>query len=194
MNEPLTEYHDKRKFEETPEPVGDGKGGKMKTGEHLRFVVQKHRASHLHYDFRLELDGVMKSWAVPKGPSLDPKMKRLAMMTEDHPLDYMTFEGTIPKGNYGAGEVIVWDHGLYHSAETDKADLNKRRVRAGLKKGHLDFLLMGKKLKGRYSLIKIKDDESGKNNAWLLVKHEDTYATTNEVLDDKSSVISGKEL
>jgi len=191
-SERIAEYKNKRKFDETPEPEGDGKGGKMRTGEHLRFVVQKHDASNLHYDFRLELDDVLKSWAVPKGPSLDPAKPRLAIPTEDHPLDYMTFEGIIPKGNYGAGEVIVWDNGLYHVVDTDDAASNKRKIRAGLRKGKLDIVLLGKKLKGAFSLVRTEAKEG--KESWLLVKHEDPYATTNEVTVDNTSVTSGKAL
>lgn len=193
----LSEYQRKRRFDRTPEPFGDGKGGKMRTGDYLRYVVQKHKASRLHYDFRLEIDGVLKSWAIPKGPSLDPAQKRLAIMTEDHPLDYMTFEGVIPKGNYGAGEVIVWDNGLYNALGMKDPKENKKKIRSGLEKGHLELVLAGKKLKGRYSLVRMKredDDKKGEEHSWLLVKHEDNYATTDDVTDDDWSVISRKQI
>jgi DNA ligase D-like protein (predicted 3'-phosphoesterase) len=160
---------------------------------HLKFVVQKHHASHLHYDFRLELDDVLVSWAVPKGPSLDPSVKRLAMKVEDHPLDYMLFEGTIPEGNYGAGEVIVWDIGIYHSIGTLDPEENKRQLRAGIEKGHVDFVLYGKKLKGLFSLIKIKRDEEN-SNTWLLTKGRDAYASTKDVTENVRSVISTRRL
>lgn len=195
----LAEYQKKRKFDETPEPTGEKDVGKkrpkLKTGKNLRYVVQKHKASQLHYDFRLELDGVLKSWAVPKGPSLDPKEKRLAMMVEDHPLDYMNFEGVIPKGNYGAGEVIVWDHGLYHSPDAaDEPEANKRKLRAGLRQGRLDFVMLGKKLKGRFTLVKMNRKYDERGDSWLLMKYEDGYATTLPVTKDRSSVISDKKL
>src|ERR1700755_3318655 len=138
----LTEYKKKRKFDKTPEPGPTKK--KTRTGR--MFVIQKHRATQLHYDFRLEADGVLKSWAVPKGPSLDPKQKRLAMEVEDHPVDYATFEGIIPKG-YGAGEVIVWDYGTWNPA--DGHDGKK-----DLKKGHLEFEIHGEKLHGRWLLVR----------------------------------------
>src|SRR5829696_4559544 len=132
----LAEYRRKRDFTRTSEPEG---GGARKAPK-LAFVVQKHAASHLHYDLRLELDGVMKSWAVPKGPSLDPAVKRLAMQVEDHPIEYNKFEGTIPKGEYGGGTVMIWDRGRWFP-EGD--------ARKGMKKGHLDFRLEGQKLQGR---------------------------------------------
>ena len=141
----LNRYHAKRDFKATPEP----RGAPVKGGKRLRFVIQKHRASRLHYDFRLEADGVLKSWAVPKGPSLDPADKRLAMHVEDHPFDYRTFEGIIPKGQYGAGEVIVWDEGTYKLAEgTDAA--------TEIGKGKIKFILFGKKLHGEFTLVRIK--------------------------------------
>lgn len=158
----LTKYAEKRNFEKTTEPTG-GKGKSKK----LAFVVQRHHASHLHYDFRLELDGVLKSWAVPKGPSLNPKDKRLAMMVEDHPYDYKSFEGVIPKGNYGAGVVHIFDEGTYEPIST-KDSLHK-----GLNDGNLKFKLNGKKLKGEFALVRMKDNE---HNAWLLIKHDDKYA------------------
>jgi DNA ligase D-like protein (predicted 3'-phosphoesterase) len=160
---------------------------------HLKFVIQKHSASHLHYDLRLELGGVLKSWAVPKGPSLNPEIKRLAMMVEDHPMDYMLFEGTIPAGNYGAGEVIVWDIGIYHSIGTLDPKENVRLLKAGLKKGHIDFVLYGKKLKGLFSLIKIKREEEN-GNSWLLIKQADDYASTADVTKNSESAISTMRL
>lgn len=132
--------------------------------------MQRHHASHLHYDFRLELNGVLKSWAVPKGPSLNPNDKRLAMMVEDHPYDYKSFEGTIPKGNYGAGVVNIFDEGTYEPLDEDQASLSK-----GLHSGNLKFVLHGKKLKGEFALVRMKDSE---HNAWLLIKHKDKYAVS----------------
>jgi len=163
----LAQYLKKRVFGHTPEP----KGGKS-TGKQLRFVVQRHHASHLHYDFRLELDGTMKSWAIPKGPSLNPGDKRLAMMVEDHPLDYQYFEGIIPQGNYGAGVVMIWDHGTYTSlADERKEDI--KNLRAGLKSGNLKFRLKGEKLHGEFALVKL---HSAEDNSWLLIKHNDEFA------------------
>ncbi len=161
----LTKYNQKRDFKQTVEPTG----GKS-TGKKLSFVVQRHHASHLHYDFRLELNGVLKSWAVPKGPSLNPNDKRLAMMVEDHPYDYKSFEGVIPKGNYGAGVVNIFDEGTYEPIDKDQASLNK-----GLHSGNLKFVLHGKKLKGEFALVRMKDSE---HNAWLLIKHRDRYAVS----------------
>src|SRR6185437_4303553 len=140
----LTTYNKKRNFSKTSEPKGIEKHPKKTS----IFVVQQHDASHLHYDFRLEMEGVLKSWAVPKGPSMNPDDRRLAMMVEDHPYDYKDFEGTIPEGNYGAGNVIVWDNGTYHSLETDDKKKSEKILLAGLYKGHISFILHGKKLKG----------------------------------------------
>src|SRR5205085_390299 len=147
----------------------------------LRFVVQRHDAAHLHYDFRLEMDGVLKSWAVPKGPSMDPSVKRLAMMVEDHPYDYRSFEGVIPEGNYGAGTVMRWDEGVYSSYEghpNDKKE-EERILREQLKAGKLKFVLNGQKLKGGFVLIKAPG--RGKNS-WLLKKLDDEYADTSDIL------------
>ena len=162
----LTEYKKKRRFNKTPEPGPEKK--KTKTGR--MFVIQKHRATALHYDFRLEADGVLKSWAVPKGPSLDPKVKRLAMQVEDHPVDYADFEGVIPEGEYGGGTVMVWDYGTYEPEETDD-------VGAALKKGELKFTLDGQKLKGSWVLVKTR------NRQWLLIKHKDYYTTEEDVTE-----------
>src|SRR5947208_2253677 len=157
----LTQYRKKRHFERTPEPAGHS----QPAAGALRFVVQKHHASRLHYDFRLELDGVLKSWAVPKGPSLNPADKRLAMMVEDHPLDYRDFEGIIPKGNYGAGTVMVWDRGTYHVPGIANRDKSEEVVKEGLEKGRLHVVFHGKKLKGEYALIRTKGQQE---NGWLL--------------------------
>jgi bifunctional non-homologous end joining protein LigD len=165
----LALYNKKRKFDQTSEPKGEKKAAKAKA---LEFVVQKHWASRLHYDFRLEMDGAMKSWAVPKGPSLDPEVKRLAMQVEDHPVSYNIFEGIIPEGNYGAGRVIIWDKGVYTSETSgDKAKAEKELLK-GLKRGRLKFVMLGKKLKGGFALVRM----SGKDKEWLLVKEEDEYA------------------
>jgi bifunctional non-homologous end joining protein LigD len=157
----------------------------------LVFVVQKHQASRLHYDFRLELDGVLKSWAVPKGPSLNPREKRLAMMVEDHPLEYRTFEGVIAEGSYGAGEVIVWDQGSYQPLMGETRDAMQQQVRTQLGRGELRFLLFGEKLRGEFALI--RQLRLG-DNAWLLIKKRDRYASTADVTLEEKSVISGKRL
>lgn len=164
----LKDYNEKRKFDETTEP----EGRKKRSTSGLIFVIQRHAASHLHYDFRLEMDGVLKSWAIPKGPSLDPEDKRLAMMVEDHPYDYKDFEGNIPEGNYGAGQVEVWDHGTYEPLEESKLDDEKQLLKE-LHSGSLKFILKGRKLKGEFALVKMKQADE---NAWLLIKHKDRYA------------------
>jgi bifunctional non-homologous end joining protein LigD len=164
----LTTYSKKRNFKETPEPgatVAKGKGANS-------FVIQRHNATRLHYDFRLEVNGVLKSWAIPKGPSLNPTDKRLAVMVEDHPLSYASFKGTIPEGNYGAGIVEIWDKGTYQPEEMQ--DVSDKEIERHIKNGMLKFSLMGKKVKGSFALVRIHGDES-KN--WLLIKHRDKYAT-----------------
>lgn len=183
----LAAYKKKRNFTETSEPTGREK----KSARSLIFVVQEHSASHLHYDFRLEIEGVLKSWAVPKGPSLNPEDRRLAMMVEDHPYDYKDFEGTIPEGNYGAGNVIVWDYGTFHSVESEAAKESEKNLLSGLKEGHISFILRGKKLKGEFALVRMKGRSK---NAWLLLKKDDKYAAKKNILDKKKSVISGKVL
>ena len=183
----LTKYNKKRSFTKTPEPRGIVKKKTKNVNALPMFIVQKHDASRLHYDFRLEIDGVLKSWAVPKGPSLDPNEKRLAIMTEDHPLSYATFEGTIPKGEYGGGEVIVWDKGVYTSAETKDPNESRKKIKEGLRKGDLKIVLYGEKLKGAFALVKLK---TGEPNAWLLIKKKDEYATTHDVTSNVGSVLS----
>ena len=181
----LSKYNEKRDFKQTREP----KGKVEKSANELIFVVQKHAASHLHYDFRLEMNGVLKSWAVPKGPSMDPEVKRLAMMVEDHPYSYKDFEGTIPAGNYGAGNVIVWDNGTYTSDEKTASD--EKQLLTDLKKGRLSFVLKGKKLKGEFSLVKLHGKQE---NAWLLIKKQDKYASESDILEKDKSVISKRSL
>lgn len=182
MTDKLSEYKSKRDQKKTSEPFSSTDSNL----KHLVFVVQKHQATALHFDFRLEVDGAMPSWAVPKGPSLNSKDKRLAMKVEDHPLDYRHFEGTIPEGNYGAGTVMVWDEGTYYP-EVEGDDKTRQQIKdkkdgnkvmdEGIRKGELKFFLQGKKLKGSFALIKTKGF-AGKN-AWLLIKHKDKYSNDN---------------
>ena len=184
----LKEYRKKRSFTDTPEPQGGKPAGKV-----LQFVIQKHDASRLHYDFRLEMEGVLKSWAVPKGPSLNPADKRLAMMVEDHPFDYKNFEGIIPAGNYGAGTVMVWDEGTYETLEETNGTkaAQEKALLKGLRDGSLKFRLNGKKLKGEFALVRTRGRGE---NSWLLIKHRDKYATDKPVTDKDKSVVSKKTL
>ena len=176
----LEEYKRKRRFSETPEPEG-----KVKKAAGSSFVIQKHRATRLHYDFRLEMDGVLRSWAIPKGPSLDPAEKRLAVETEDHPIDYGGFEGIIPAGNYGAGKVIIWDNGTYEIVDPDTPE-------KGWKKGKLHFTLKGKKLKGEWVLVR----GSRAPKQWIFFKVRDKYADveTDITVDRPESIVSGKRV
>lgn len=172
----LKTYHGKRNFDVTPEP----KGAQRSTHGELSYVIQKHQATNLHYDFRLEWNGVLLSWAVPKGPSLDPSVKRLAMQVEDHPVEYGTFEGVIPEGEYGGGTVMVWDRGTWEPEVPD--------VDAALKKGDLKFTLHGEKLKGSWVLVRTP-------RGWLLIKHRDQYASSKDVVvSSPNSAASGKTL
>ncbi|MEO5601998.1 MAG: non-homologous end-joining DNA ligase [Cyclobacteriaceae bacterium] len=164
----LLHYNNKRNFKNTPEPSGKKK---TPTQKHT-FVVQRHQASNFHYDFRLEVDGVLKSWAVPKGPSMNPKDKRFAVMVEDHPLRYGNFAGEIPEGNYGAGAVVIWDHGIY---ELSEGESKNEEIQKKLSRGSLKFSLHGENLRGTFGLVKMKD---GKNKNWLLIKHQDEFAVT----------------
>jgi bifunctional non-homologous end joining protein LigD len=165
----LDEYHAKRDFSRTREPAGQEGGGHAKP----IFVVQEHHASHLHYDFRLEAEGVLKSWAVPKEPSMDPADKRLAVQVEDHPLDYAGFEGTIPEGHYGAGTVAIWDRGTYDNALEDRDP--PQSLVEGIEAGHLEIVLHGERLRGKFALIRMKPRGRGKPQ-WLLIKQKDRYA------------------
>ena len=185
----LSQYKNKRNFSSTPEPDANEKGQHKK----LRFVVQKHDASNLHYDFRLEMEGVLKSWAIPKGPSLNPKDKRLAVMVEDHPYSYRNFEGVIPEGNYGGGTVIVWDEGFYEPVEAEDADSKSKEEQLSqqLKAGNLKFTLHGKKLKGQFSLFRLK---KGGDDAWLLVKIKDEAVSLTDITLKDASVKSGKTI
>jgi bifunctional non-homologous end joining protein LigD len=177
----LIEYIKKRNFTKTSEPSEQDKGKPSK--KKSIFVIQKHDASHLHYDFRLEVDGVLKSWAVPKGPSLDPKQKRLAMMVEDHPFGYGNFEGTIPKGNYGAGEVIVWDTGTYTVENAKSKSEREAYMRTAIEQGEIKFELQGQKVRGKFALVKMKGSE---DNAWLLIKERDEFVRTQDAFSDLS--------
>jgi bifunctional non-homologous end joining protein LigD len=176
----LTKYREKRNFKVSPEPSGDGPG--KKAHPQLLYVIQKHRATQLHYDFRLEFEGVLLSWAVPKGPSPDPSVKRLAMQVEDHPVDYGGFEGVIPEGEYGGGTVMVWDTGTWTPESPDTAE--------ALKKGDLKFTLHGKKLRGSWVLVRTHGYGSSSGKSWLLIKHRDEFASTEDitVAEPKSAV------
>jgi len=167
----LKEYRNKRHFGISPEP--SGKDQVSKKDASLIYVVQKHRASHLHYDFRLEWNGTLLSWAVPKGPSLDPSVKRLAMRVEDHPIEYSSFEGVIPKGEYGGGTVMVWDAGTWIPEVED--------VDAALQRGDLKFTVAGKKLRGSWVLVRTRGYGSNSDRSWLLIKHRDKYASTDDI-------------
>ncbi len=181
---PLEEYRAKRHFDVTPEPSGEGGAG----APSRRFVVQKHAASRLHYDVRFEMDGVLKSWAVPKGPSLDTAQKRLAVEVEDHPLEYGDFEGTIPAGEYGGGTVMVWDRGTWEPI-TDEAE--------GYAKGSLKLRLSGEKLHGGFALVRLKRREGDKRDNWLLIKERDEHArplAAGDVLEEDRSVMTGRTM
>jgi len=184
----LDKYRKKRNFRVTPEPEGATKPPKGKRKQ-LVFVVQEHLASHLHYDFRLEWGGILLSWAIPKGPSLDPATKRLAVPTEDHPLDYANFEGIIPPGEYGAGTVMVWDRGVWIPDAPD--------VDANLKKGELKFTLEGKKLKGSWVMIRARGGSFRDSDKpyWMLIKHRDAFASEGDITKTEPlSAISGRTL
>src|SRR5690242_18000148 len=193
----LEEYKRKRSFDRTPEPPP-----KLDPKKGFRFVVQKHRASHLHYDFRLEMEGVLKSWAVPKGPSLDPGDKRLAMQVEDHPVSYFHFEGIIPPNNYGAGTVMVWDTGTWEPLNEDYSDHAKNRAEREkealtmLAKGDLKFRLHGEKMKGDFVLAKMRSRRPGsKGTEWLLIKKKDDQAKPGYDIDKFDySVLSGRSM
>lgn len=179
----LAKYHAKRDFKITSEPKGSEE---HKTSPELSFVVQKHQASHLHYDFRLEWNGVLLSWAVPKGPSLDPSVKRLAMPVEDHPIEYASFEGVIPEGEYGGGTVMVWDRGVWVPEVPD--------VDEALRSGQLKFSLYGSKLNGSWALVRTVIGGSPRTK-WLLVKHRDGYASSDDITIEKPrSAVSRKLL
>ena len=185
----LAEYRKKRDFSRTAEPAGGG----TRTGRKLAFVIQKHAASHLHYDLRLELDGVMKSWAVPKGPSLDPSVKRLAMQVEDHPIEYNTFEGTIPQGEYGGGTVMLWDRGTYTYGGSNPDPVEG--LRAGYEKGDFKLVVNGKRLKGSWVLVRTRNDTGGKPQ-WLLIKHKDEHAVpgSDVTAEHLTSVATGRTM
>lgn len=180
----LATYNRKRNFKNTPEP----KAG-AKTKNRFRFVVQRHDASRLHYDFRLELGGVLKSWAVPKGPSMNPSDKRLAVMVEDHPVSYISFEGIIPEGNYGAGEVIVWDSGAYFPVDEDLEKISERQALGNLKKGELKIFMKGNRLEGGFVLVRMGED----NKNWLLIKHKDEYAVNKKYNSEAFVEKTGKK-
>jgi bifunctional non-homologous end joining protein LigD len=181
----LKEYRAKRRFGVTPEPAGRPRPRAVRRRA-LAYVVQKHRATALHYDFRLEWNGVLLSWAVPKGPSLDPSVKRLAMPTEDHPLEYGKFEGVIPEGEYGGGTVMLWDRGTW-TPEVDDVD-------AALRKGELKFRLQGVKLRGSWVLVRTRGRQGDERSAWLLIKHRDEFASAADIADTAPRSVVSKRL
>jgi bifunctional non-homologous end joining protein LigD len=182
----LAKYREKRNFRTTPEPAGRAASKSSPARSSLIYVIQKHRATQLHYDFRLEFDGVLLSWAVPKGPSLDPSVKRLAMQVEDHPVDYAQFEGVIPEGEYGGGTVMVWDQGVWASEQND--------VQAAINKGDLKFTLQGEKLQGSWVLVRTRGFGSKADKSWLLIKHRDKFASTNDITAEQPRSVVTKRL
>jgi DNA ligase D-like protein (predicted 3'-phosphoesterase) len=185
----LGEYERKRDFARTPEPRGSGKAKRR----HRRFAIQKHAARSLHYDLRLEVDGALASWAIPKGPSLDPRDKRLAMRTEDHPLDYLDFEGVIPKGEYGGGPMIVWDRGVYENISETRRGV-KMDLPEALEKGDLKVFLLGDKIRGPYALV--RTSKPGERERWLLIKKkgEGADARRRPTSTQPESVLSGRTI
>lgn len=186
----LKDYKRKRRFSKTPEPIGGARKPAVKTlrprpSGSLRFVVHLHRATKLHYDFRLEFGGVFKSWAVPKKPSLNPLDQRLAIFVEDHPIEYGEFEGIIPKGNYGAGTVMIWDEGSYIERHSENRQQSEQAMQEGLKNGHLSFVLNGHKLNGEFALIRLKKGDDP--TAWLLVKKRDAFSTYRKTTRDRGN-------
>ncbi len=192
--EQLAEYRKKRDFTKTAEPSGDA--GAPDAGR-LRFVIQKHAASHLHFDLRLELDGVMKSWAVPKGPSMDPSVKRLAMQVEDHPIEYNSFEGTIPKGEYGGGTVMLWDTGTYTADGVTPEDAEDE-IRARHAKGDLKLTFFGERMRGSWALVPMKysrEHSSSSKPQWLFIKHREEFCSDkNFVAENLTSVPTGRKM
>jgi bifunctional non-homologous end joining protein LigD len=182
----LKKYREKRRFDVTPEPKGSSEGRGQRSGS-LLYLIQKHQATNLHYDFRLEWNGVLLSWAVPKGPSLDPSVKRLAMQTEDHPLEYGNFEGVIPAGEYGGGIVMLWDKGTWTPDVLD--------VSAALREGDLKFSLHGRKLKGSWVLVRTRGfGRSPSRSAWLLIKHRDQYASPTDITAELPKSVASRRL
>lgn len=180
----LEKYQKKRNFRISPEPRGKSAASRKSSS---LYVIQKHRATQLHYDFRLAAHGVLLSWAIPKGPSLDPSVKRLAMQVEDHPLEYGGFEGVIPEGEYGGGTVMLWDKGTWTPDQPD--------VDGGLRRGSLKFTLHGKKLRGSWALVRTKGNGGSRKNTWLLIKHRDEYASKRDITQEKpNSVVSRRSL
>jgi bifunctional non-homologous end joining protein LigD len=182
----LRTYREKRRFDVTPEPRGAARSGPRRA-KRLHFVVHKHRASHLHYDLRLEADGVLHSWAVPKGPSLDPAVKRLAMMVEDHPVEYRAFEGTIPEDEYGGGTMMLWDRGTWEPEDP--------AVQRSIARGEIKFSLHGEKLHGSWVLVRTGGRGDRDERSWLLIKHRDEAASTEDVAETRPySVATGRLL
>jgi bifunctional non-homologous end joining protein LigD len=186
--ESLHDYQKKRNLYRSGEPLAN----LQFSDQPLRFVIQKHQASHLHYDFRLELEGVLKSWAIPKGPSMDPLQKKLAIMVEDHPFEYRNFEGTIPEGNYGAGTVMIWDEGTYHIPGALNKTEAQNKFKQSIDKGHITFILDGLRIKGAFHLVKL--NRAGLSNGWLLIKKKDQYASTDPFPNDVRSIRSGRTM
>jgi len=189
----LDEYRRRRDFSSTSEPAPRGRGRRGAARRHPRFTIQKHAATSLHYDFRLEVDGVLASWAVPKGPSLDPRDKRLAMRTEDHPLDYLEFEGVIPKGEYGGGPVIVWDRGVFQNISKTRRG-EPMDLATAIEAGDVKVFLLGEKVRGPYALVRTSDP--GEREQWLLIKKrgEGADARRRPTSTQPESVLTGRTL